>query len=57
MEKSGEYEVAEASDWTADTVFYKENGSYVAPVVATAEVEVTIGNVTGDVTATLSIES
>ena len=57
VEKSGEYKVAEAADWTADTVFYKENGSYVAPVVATAEVKVTIGNVTGDVTATLSIES
>ena len=38
-------------------LFYKENGSYVAPVVATAEVEVTIGNVTGDVTANLSIET
>lgn len=57
VENAGKYEVAEASDWTADTVFYKENGSYVAPVVATAEVEVTIGNVTGDVTANLSIET
>ena len=57
VENAGKYEVAEASDWTADTVFYKENGNYVAPVVATAEVEVTIGNVTGDVTANLSIET
>ena len=57
VENAGKYEVAEASDWTADTVFYKENGSYVAPVVATAELEVTIGNVTGDVTANLSIET
>ena len=57
VENAGKYEVAEASDWTASTVFYKENSSYVAPVVATAEVEVTIGNVTGDVTATLSIEA
>ena len=57
VENAGKYEVAEASDWTADTVFYKENGSYVAPVVATAKVEVTIGNVTGDVTANLSIET
>ena len=57
VENAGKYEVAEASDWTAGTVFYNENGSYVAPVVATAEVEVTIGNVTGNVTANLSIET
>ena len=57
VENAGKYEVAEASDWTVDTVFYKENGRYVAPVVATAEVEVTIGDVTGDVTANLSIET
>ena len=57
VENAGKYEVAEASDWAADTVFYKEDDSYVAPVVATAEVEVTIGNVTGDVTANLSIET
>ena len=57
VENAGMYEVAEASDWTADTVFYEESGSYVAPVVATAEVEVTMGNVTGDVTANLSIET
>ena len=39
------------------TTYYKIDVAGVSPKVATATVEVTIGNVTGDVTATLSIEA
>ena len=50
-------EVTSAADYQTGTTYYKIDVAGVSPKVATATVEVTIGNVTGDVTATLSIEA
>ena len=50
-------EVTSAADYQTRTTYYKIDVAGVSPKVATATVEVTIGNVTGDVTATLSIEA
>ena len=50
-------EVTSAADYKTGTTYYKINVAGVDPVIATATVEVTIGDVTNDVTATLSIEA
>ena len=50
-------EVTSAADYQTGAAYYEIDVAGVSPKVATATVEVTIGNVTGDVTATLSIEA